>query len=506
MGRAANIALAWFAFAWAVARACVQAVTGDEAQDFLFYVRRKDPSHWTPAANNHLLNSIGERIFTSIFGPSALTIRIPSLLGAALYIYVMYRICQAISEQWRVRIPVFICLVYNPFIFDFYVAARGYGLANAFLMAAIAASASWHLWREKFDNRGARELLAATGVSSCCVALALTANFSLIFTGATTMLLLLLWAIRARVAAAWKLIAAAVAPGFVIVLLIPSWTLLHFPQREVVAGTTRLSEVLKSLVDASRYRPNAFVINPLLWPVFDFLYTYLLAAVGVLVLVRFALLLKDRPWRNGSAHAAWLCRLGVLVAAIAVLAVAEHRLAYRLIHLLMPVSRTALFLLPLVTLAIGVTAAVPPLSRASKWSRCALIGSLGVLSLFYFGCMRLTYFKEWDYQQDLKEAYKVIACYNHEKNIQDIQSSWEYHAGLLLARVMSGTETFPPFSTATPLTPGHQMYVLEKTFDRDFWVQQGLKPVYESSNSGLVVAVRPDLADEKGGACYVWPE
>ena len=505
--RAVTIALAWFAFAWAVTRACVQAVTGDEAQDYIFFAAHNDPGYWTPAANNHMLNSMLERMFSSVFGLSALSVRLPTLIGAAIYIYVMYRLCLAISEEWSVRIPVFVCLVYNPFIFDFFVAARGYGIANAFLMSAIAVSAAWHLRREYFAGLGARELIVATAISSGCVGMAFTANFSLTFTGATTMVLLLLWAIRAKAAPAWKLLLAGVIPGLLVVLLIPSWTLLHFPQSEIVAGTKSLKEMLFSLLDASRYRPSPFLINPLLWRLFDILYGYLISVTLALAVLQLLWILRDRVRRRteGNSHTRWLCTLGVLVFSIAVLAVGEHRLAYRLTRLLMPVSRTALFLLPLVTLSIGIAAAIPALSRGANWGRRALLGSLYALGVYYFFCMRLTYFQEWDYQQDLKEAYKVVACYNHEKNVQEVEVSWEYHAGMNFQRLLSGRETFGPFSGTTPHTTGHEVYVLERNFERDFVVQQGLKIVYEGPNSGIGIAVRADLADEKGGACYVWP-
>jgi hypothetical protein len=511
-GRAVAIGLAWFAFAWAVARACVQAVTGDEAQDYIFFAAHNDASYWTPAANNHMLNSLGERMFSTILGLSAFSLRLPTLIGAAIYIYVVYRLCQVISREWKVRIPVFVCLVYNPFIFDFFVAARGYGIANAFLLSAIAVSSAWHLRREAFAAGGGRELIAATAISSGCIGMAFTGNFSLTFTGATTMLLLLVWAITAKSAPAWKLLLAGLIPGLLVVLFIPSWTLLHWPHGEIVAGTKSLKEMLLSLVDASRYRPSPYLINPLLWPVFDILYKLALPVTGVLALLQFLWILRDRVWqrsrRDGpqrNAHTAWLCALGSLVASIAVLAVAEHRLAYRLTRLLMPVSRTALFLLPLTTLAVGIAAAIPALSRGADWGRKALLGSLCVLSVYYFFCMRLTYFQEWDYQQDLKDAYKVVACYNHEKNVQDVEASWEYHAGMNLQRLLSGRETFGPFSGTTPHTLGHEMYILERNFERNFMAQEGLKIVFEGANSGIAVAVRADLADEKGGGCYVWP-
>jgi hypothetical protein len=53
---------------WAVARAHTQAITIDEAVSYLVFVRSAQPLHWTPAANNHLLNSLLMRLSTLIFG------------------------------------------------------------------------------------------------------------------------------------------------------------------------------------------------------------------------------------------------------------------------------------------------------------------------------------------------------------------------------------------------------------------------------------------------------
>ncbi len=129
---------ALFAFLWAVARACVQSITMDEAGTYLTFVGRTEPFHWFPAANNHVLNSALMRLFTSVFGLSHLTVRLPALLGAAIYIGGCVFICTWIHRSIGVRLLLFICLVYNPFVFDFLVAARGYGLASAFLLWAVA--------------------------------------------------------------------------------------------------------------------------------------------------------------------------------------------------------------------------------------------------------------------------------------------------------------------------------------------------------------------------------
>ena len=505
--RALAIGLAWFAFIWAIARACAQAVTGDEAQDYLFYSATSSPTHWDPSANNHMLNSMAARLFASVFGLSAFSVRLPSLIGAAIYIFVIYQLCKMISEEWKIRIPLFLCLVYNPFILDFFVAARGYGIANAFLMTAIAVSAFYHL-------RGGetRELISATAISSLCLGFAFTANFSLAFTGISAVILLLVWAIKAGPGERWKLLAAGIVPGALVVLLIPSWTILHWPAGQIVAGVKSLKETLESLVNASTYEPNPYLINPLVMPVFKILRSLALPVSGALALIQFGWIVRDRVWRRSkqegpdfNPHTAWLCSLGALISGVTVLAIGEHRLAYRLFRLLMPVSRTGLFFIPLVTLMAGIAAAIPAMSRGAAIFRKTLIGALCVLSVYYLFCMRLMYFQEWQYQADLKDAYRILACYNHEKNIQDVEVSWYYHAGMNFQRLLSGHETFPPFSSTTPHTTGHQMYVLLQDFENDFIQAQGLKVVFKGSRTGMVVATLPELADSPGGACYVWP-
>jgi len=68
----------------AVVRACVQALTGDEAQDYLFFAGRVGPSHWDAAASSHMLNSMLARMFTSILGLSAFSVRIPASDAASV--------------------------------------------------------------------------------------------------------------------------------------------------------------------------------------------------------------------------------------------------------------------------------------------------------------------------------------------------------------------------------------------------------------------------------------
>jgi hypothetical protein len=266
-----------------------------------------------------------------------------------------------------------------------------------------------------------------------------------------------------------------------------------------------LRETLHSLVVASTFQPNPYLINPLLMPAFEVLREWILPVTGALAAIQLGWIVRDRVWRSGSREA-WLCALGGLIGAVTVLAIVQHKLAYMLFGLLIPVSRTGLFFLPLTTLTVGIAAAIPALSRGAAVCRGSLIAALSVLGFYYLFCMRLMYFEEWDYQANLNQAYKTVACYNHERNIQDVEVSWEYHAGMNFLRAASGRETFGPFTSSIPHTTGHQMYVVEGNLEKDFIQAQGLKVVFKGDMTAMTVAVRPDLADGPGDGCYVWPE
>ena len=126
----------------AVIRATVQSIIIDEAMTYDLFVGRSSPAYcWYPSPNNHVLNSLLMRVFTSAFGLSQLTVRAPALTGAVAYIAAAYLLCKTITNRLIIRVLLFSVLLYNPFISDFFVAARGYSLATAFLMWAIVFAA-----------------------------------------------------------------------------------------------------------------------------------------------------------------------------------------------------------------------------------------------------------------------------------------------------------------------------------------------------------------------------
>jgi hypothetical protein len=446
-----------FALLWAVARACVQSITIDEADTYLVWVARHDPSHWEAASNNHVLNSLLMRLFTSVFGLSHLTVRAPALLGAALYIFAAYLLCRKLLPGLRMQWPVLVCLVYNPFVFDHLVAARGYALALGFLMSMFAIAAYTRL-----DA-------AACALCSVCAALAFAANFSFAFVNAFAMLAILIWAcartqaIRARV----RLLGACVLPGLLVSIFLSVPAVLHWPRGQLGYGAYSLGEMFSTVARASLYKLNPQIVNPMLYRLLELAKPFLLPALLALAVWQWAR-------RRQTVCVVLLCILAATVGA--------HWLLLRLFRVPLPMDRTAIWMVPLLVLAIGVAAV----------KRRGLTVMLYVMSFYFVLCLRLNYFKEWDWDADVNKIYPVLAWYNHTYGVRDVASNWQYGSSLNFYRVQSGRESFGEIESPLQLPTGRSLYVLYYSFDEDFIKQQHLRVVYHAPNTQAVVAVRPE--------------
>src|SRR5260370_7289005 len=118
----ATILTACFAMVWFVLRAHFQSITHDEADSYIGYVLQDWPSHWYPSNGNHVLNSILMRLLTWMFGISHLAARGPALLGAAIYMSAVFRLCILISDETIPTWPLFVCFSSTPFLLNYMVA------------------------------------------------------------------------------------------------------------------------------------------------------------------------------------------------------------------------------------------------------------------------------------------------------------------------------------------------------------------------------------------------
>ena len=468
-------ATALFAILWAIARAAVQTITGDESDTYVLYVARECCTHWMPSANNHVLNTMLMRLTTGIFGASELTVRLPALIGAAIYIGAAHKLVRWLTDEVRLQWILFACLVLNPFVFDYLVAARGYGLASAFLLSAITVVFT-----------GASAVRSAAWMSAL-LALAFAANFSFAVVCTVIFVLLGAWLVR-RNGFTPPLLAALFGPGLLVTLLVTSWTLATWPRDQLTDGVETMREFLRSVLQSSLYEVNPLLVNPLLMHTFVRAGRLAVLALGILAAARAAFLLRRRSEADRQ-----IPLLAAFAAAAALLSIVGHWLLLQLFHVLLPHDRTALWVAVLLTLVAAALAALPAVHRIEVWIRRGQVTALAVLAIYFVSCLRLNYFREWEWGSEAKQAYWVLAYYNHTQCVRDVQSSWLYIGTLNFYRTISGRESFDFFNSADPYPKDRSLYVLHSELDRKFLEQEKLAIVYRGERTKLVVAVRPEL-------------
>lgn len=85
-------------------------------------------------ANNHWLNTLLFKLFSSIFGVKEWALRLGSVLAFPLFIYALYTIYKKLNTNIYSQFIGLGLLVTNAIVFDYFSLARGYGLSISFLM------------------------------------------------------------------------------------------------------------------------------------------------------------------------------------------------------------------------------------------------------------------------------------------------------------------------------------------------------------------------------------
>jgi hypothetical protein len=282
-------------------------------------------------------------------------------------------------------------------------------------------------------------------------------------------------------------IVAAIVPASLVALVLASHAVLRFPKSQLWFGAWSLGEMAGSIVEGSLYRPNPWVLNPLLLPLFEWLRPAVFPILGLAL--------------AGAACAAAFERklpgLGLLSAAILTAAVAVHLALHLGWQILLPKDRTALWLVPLLAIAAGSLVSAAFKSRAGRAARTAMDAALWVTAVYFVGCLRISHFKEWRWNADTREVYGIVAEYNRRFGITRIQTTWKDASALNCYRAMSDNRTLPSFEGVRRFEPGMQLYILDDPFDRPFADAQGLRIVYRGDLSEISIAVDPKYIDAR---------
>ncbi len=143
----AVLASAWL---WHLARAITASVTTDEAFTALDFAGKP----WLETfsyydANNHALHTILVKLSLDTFGWHTLALRLPVLLAALLYLWIIWRM----GRRWFGSTPALVAFcalaAWAPPVAEYFSLARGYALALAFFAWALDEADSpgtsrWH--------------------------------------------------------------------------------------------------------------------------------------------------------------------------------------------------------------------------------------------------------------------------------------------------------------------------------------------------------------------------
>jgi hypothetical protein len=136
-----------------------------------------------------------------------------------------------------------------------------------------------------------------------------------------------------------------------------------------------------------------------------------------------------------------------------------HWLAFRLMHVPLPLARTGLFFVPIAILVAGVGSALSPPVGRGRVVRFAGIAALSLAGVYFVGCLRLSYFKEWKFDAEAKEAFVALARHHRGNPLDTVAADWRYADTLNFYRECLHRPEIGPFGSADPVA-GQSAYVL----------------------------------------------
>jgi len=457
-----------FAFAATVYRDATQAITIDEAANFLEYARRP-LSVWLSRydANNHVLHTLLCHYSVHAFGASEFAMRLPGLLGAALFFATVFSLSRDLFERAWLRPLAAAALALNPFTLDYLSVARGYGLGLAFFFRAL-----FLLFRyaSGIDPRPAP-------VGRAAVALALSVASNLVFAIPATALALVFTSMAGARRFWWvvdRLWGPAVVLAFTIVIL----PLSGMKSGDLYFGARTLGQMYRSLADESCLGGRAGALAA--------------AAVLALVLVSFAAAL--RSMRAPDPATSRLDRFLVLAAGTIGLVVLMLIVLHKRFGVLYPLSRTGVYFPSLAAIAAAASAARllsmrPPGRIAGILCACLL----GLAVLRFAAGFRTGYYAEWRFDAGSRRTAAVFGEILRKEGPRRVAvgASWPLASSLQFYAAKYkwdalAVERMPLLSERGP--QNQYPYYLLLPEEAGLIAQRGLKPLYADPESGAVVA------------------
>jgi hypothetical protein len=382
-----------------VYRAFTQSITYDEAFTCLAFLSGEPSLVFTRfTANNHVLFSVAAKLTTEAFGVSAFALRLPAMLAGLACLWLAAAVCRRALGRGLAALLATAALCLNPFILDFLVAGRGYGMALAFMMLAFC------LLLGLDGSARDRRRWAYTSL-----ALGLSAAANLTFLLPAVALTLVGIGMEAAAGASIRsIVPRATLPGLLAGGMVLARPLAEARAEHFAYGTDALSQTALSLVAGSvRHDRPAWPADPEFIDADRLVVFFLVALVVPMLLWARALpdwLLHARTERNHPAARLTLLAAGTIVLTLAMLVVAHTAFGVRY-----PFGRTGLFLTGLVTLMLAGISGMPMQAPVGRpWMRQAAIVALTLLVARSAMQFETRYFYHWRFDAGTHDLFRTI--------------------------------------------------------------------------------------------------
>jgi hypothetical protein len=475
-------------FALNIYRAWTQSITHDEAHSYNIFIASSISHVFVDyQAGNHVLQSFLSKLSVQWFGLSEFTLRLPSLLGGLLYLVSAFRLSRFLfGGRWLTALSV-AALCLNPLVLDFLSAARGYGLGLGFLLWAL-----YHLMRYFDDSHQLRLYKAGLGFG-------LSVASTLIFLYPAAALIALVPAILAADGALsgtpgearrrfWTAVDQFAGPALLTAFLILVIPLSRATREHFYYGADTLNEFVESLADSAFFHTvNLYAIAERV-PGFEWRIPVLHRGLLPAVLLASAVLavIAARKWLRLRRFSALECRerASILVAGAMVLLLAMMLVNHWTFGVRYLLSRTAIFWMPLFTLAVMLLIAVP----RKPVSIPALVFAVGAIGMFLAGFSADSY-GEWSYDRLTKDAVRIVRERNSAGREVRMGVSWGFEPSINFYRQRYRLDWLKPVDRDGP-DRDFDFYYLMPT-DAGLVQKRNLRPLLRDPQIGTVLAVKP---------------
>jgi 4-amino-4-deoxy-L-arabinose transferase-like glycosyltransferase len=374
-------------------RAATLSFTHDESLSFAGFTWAPT---WSETANNHLLNTWLMELCSKIFGNSELSLRLPNLSAHSLFLICTLLIIKRFDNA-ILKILGFAVLNINPFAFDFFSLARGYGLAMAFQILAL------YLVVLAFEEKKTKKFVQYLFFSTIAGALAALANFTFL-NFYFPLLLICAWLLFSDESLfrfslrniMQSIILAAINGIFLATILIKALKLQRTDQLYFGGNSGFVADTIGSIVMYSlsaSLNLQSMVSGFIVLIIGSFIFLIVLA--GCLFIMR-----KDEP-------------VFALLNILLVFAVALPVLQHSLLGTLFPMQRAALYYIPLYSATLLFALQFIGSSLRAKRAKVIFIAIIAATAVFecwnFSSSFNITSTFIWSYDKYDKQVLEIIS-------------------------------------------------------------------------------------------------